>query len=155
RAGHSRPWQDGGMRLLPLLLACGCATTLSARAQKVRDAVPDEVAGCRLIGDVSGSSLQTGIAVIEQGKKNAMNEAREKAAQIGATHVVGLTAEWGFMATTAHGIAYNCEEKRPPPQLAAGAKRPRVEQGRVAVLDFHGKSSGLDVEQMRYFGDVV
>jgi len=95
---------------LPLLLAClvtGCATTLSPAAQRVQVAEDSQVTRCRFVSDVEGSSGFGNVAA-STGIQNSKNEALEKAASIGATHVV-WTHTTGYMGSTARGRAYQCD----------------------------------------------
>ena len=105
------------MRPLPAptaLLLCsglflpGCASIRSEAAAKVRDADEKTVANCVYLGDVSGSSGATAIGIAnDTSVGNAQNDAAEKAASMGATHVV-----WGRFSggpsTTIQGRAYKC-----------------------------------------------
>lgn len=146
--------------LLPtLLLSIACTVSLSPKASAVRQVSLAEVTNCTPLGTVSGTSMQTGLANKSAGEANARNEAIEKAAAMGATHVADLQADYAFSGINAHGIAYRCPEEGAAPARAVAVKpasrQPLVEKGRIAVLDFHGVTSGLNVEQTRYFADEV
>jgi len=95
-------------------VACGaCATTLSDRASRVRWAdSPQQVADCESLGMVEGSSAQTGAANISTGRNNARNEALERAASRGATHVRWLENNEGFSGIHITAEAFNCGEQR-------------------------------------------
>jgi hypothetical protein len=90
--------------MLILSTALGCATTLSTRARQVRDADPAMVQQCTFLGDLTGSSNWGGFAK-GTGMENAKNEVREKAADLGATHVVFTHTQEGSTS----GRAYRCD----------------------------------------------
>jgi hypothetical protein len=92
------------------LLATGCATTPSPAAANVVDADETMVAACRFLGEVHGSSGWGNVAA-SSGMENAKTEAKEKAAQMGATHVVWHTVSGGY-SPYATGRAYSCTDKR-------------------------------------------
>lgn len=68
------------------------------------------VSGCKFVGYVSGTSGWSGVAA-DAGEANAQNEAREKAAKLGATHIVWQTVHSGW-GSTANGNAYLCPRNR-------------------------------------------
>jgi Domain of unknown function (DUF4156) len=101
--------------ILALLCVAGCGSspsTPSAEARKVNEGDPAVLnRDCKLLGTVNGRSMFGGAD--EARVQNAMNDAREKAAALGATHVV-------FLATDTKGIlnrgnasarAYRCDPK--------------------------------------------
>lgn len=94
----------------------GCASTLSNRASQIRWLdTTQQVAGCDFLGVVEGSSTQSGAANISTGRNNARNEALERAAAKGATHVHWLenNESWSGIHITAE--AFDCdshEQKR-------------------------------------------
>jgi hypothetical protein len=71
-----------------LLALSGCSMAPTERAAAVRDADDRMVASCQYVGDVEGSSGWGGPLTGKQGMNNSHNEARDKAAALGATHVV-------------------------------------------------------------------
>jgi hypothetical protein len=83
-----------------------CATTLSTDARRIIPADEKMVAGCTFVGDVQGSS-GWGNAVATTGMENAKNEALEKAAAFGATHILWTNVTGGY-SPYAHGRAYKC-----------------------------------------------
>lgn len=89
-----------------LLLTTGCTTSLSARAAKVQDADMTIIERCKFVGDVQGSSGWGNLAA-SAGMQNAKNEAREQAAEMGATHVI-WTGVVGGLSPFATGKAYIC-----------------------------------------------
>jgi hypothetical protein len=97
--------------LLTLALGgCGSSpATPSATARSIRDGDPATVnRDCKLLGTVNGRSL---FGVADDTKtQNAMNDAREKAAALGATHVVFLVTDTSGMLNTGHASAraYRC-----------------------------------------------
>lgn len=94
-----------GLLISGTLLA-GCATGLSRQAQAVQAADERMVSKCTFLGEVQGSSGWGNLAA-SAGMQNARNEAQEKAAQIGATHIVWMNIAGGF-SPFAVGRAYKC-----------------------------------------------
>lgn len=94
--------------LLPavLLVLVGCATTLSAKGRTIQETDPAHVSSCAPLGLVSGSSSQ-GNLLASAGMRNAQNEAIEKAADRGATHVVWQQIAAGY-SPSASAMAYRC-----------------------------------------------
>ena len=84
------------------LLLVGCATVPTG----IADADESRVAGCRYLGDVTGTSGWGGVAA-GPGMDNARNDARAQAARLGATHVVWQAITGGY-GSSAHGRAYAC-----------------------------------------------
>lgn len=87
----------------------GCAVAPSRESLAVRDADAAMVQGCQFVGYVSGTSGWSGLAA-DAGESNAQNEAREKAARLGATDIVWQTVHSGF-GSTANGNAYRCSRE--------------------------------------------
>lgn len=85
----------------------GCAVAPSERAAAVKDADARIVESCTFVGDVDGTSGVGGLRA-GTGLENAKNEARDKAAKLGATNIVWSTIEAG-MGALASGRAYKCE----------------------------------------------
>lgn len=74
--------------LLSLALLCaGCASTPTPRAAMVRQANREEVRAGTFLGSVQGSSVLSGI-YRQAGFENARNQMLDRAAALGATHVV-------------------------------------------------------------------
>jgi len=89
-----------------VIIASGCATSLSTGGLSIVDADERSVINCTLIRNVSGSSGWGNLAA-STGINNAQNEAREKAARAGATHIVWKTVNGGFSPYVS-GNAYRC-----------------------------------------------
>lgn len=87
-------------------LVCACTTTLSGPARKVAITDDREVANCRMLGEVHGSSGWGNLAA-SAGMENAKNEALEQAAALGATHVTFTNVAGGY-SPYATGKAYRC-----------------------------------------------
>ncbi|MBK9116722.1 MAG: DUF4156 domain-containing protein [Betaproteobacteria bacterium] len=92
------------------VLALGaCASTATRTASAVKDGDPATVnRDCKLLGTVNGRSLFGGS---EAGRRDgAMNDAREKAAALGATDVVFINIDNSGMLNTGHATAraYRC-----------------------------------------------
>ena len=88
------------------ILISSCATTLTKSAQQIAPADEKSVASCKIVGDVQGSS-GWGNAAASVGMQNATNETLERAAELGATHIVWVNVT-GAYVSTAHGRAYRC-----------------------------------------------
>ncbi|MCC7326164.1 MAG: hypothetical protein IT521_05100 [Burkholderiales bacterium] len=90
--------------------ACASASTQSAR--DVRDGDPATInRDCKLLGTVNGRSVFGGS---EEGRaEGAKLSAREKAAQLGATHIVFLKVDTSGMLNTGYATAraYRCPDK--------------------------------------------
>ena len=92
------------------LLSPGCVSTRTKAAAKVKDAGERSVANCTYLGDVSGSSGASVLGMASDvSVENARNDGAEKAAAMGATHVVWGPFQSG-QKTTIQGRAYACPE---------------------------------------------
>jgi len=89
-----------------ITIFAGCATTPSVEAAKVADADERSVGDCRFVGEVQGSSGWGNVAA-STGMENAKNEARAKAAKLGATNIVWHSVSGGY-SPYATGRAYAC-----------------------------------------------
>ena len=102
-------------RVLPVLLAivflASCAST-PATPVKIQDGDPAVVnRDCKLLGTVSGRSVFGGS---DTGRmEGAMQDARSKAAAMGATHVVFISVDNSGMFNTGQTTAraYRCDVK--------------------------------------------
>jgi hypothetical protein len=96
------------------LALCACASSTAPRpARSVRDGDPATLnRECKLLGTVNGRSLFGG-GSDEAKVANAMNDAREKAAAMGATHVMFMKTDTSGMLTSgnASARAYRCDAK--------------------------------------------
>jgi 1-aminocyclopropane-1-carboxylate deaminase/D-cysteine desulfhydrase-like pyridoxal-dependent ACC family enzyme len=92
------------LALAAILATSGCTTTRSTVAAAVKDADDAMVAGCTLVGNVTGTDPY----VAQLGMDNAKNRAAEIAAKRGATHVVWGDFQTSGLGTTAFGRAYQC-----------------------------------------------
>ncbi len=93
--------------ILGLFTFVSCATTLSSTAIKIKEADIKTVENCKYLGEVHGSSGwgNLGASVAMQ---NAKNEALEKAAKLGATHVIWNNITGGYSPYVS-GKAYYCK----------------------------------------------
>ena len=91
-----------------LVVVGGCAAVPSPSAAKIIEADDAMVVGCQLVGTVFGSSLIGG--VVTTGATNAMVDAKEKAANQGATHIVFGNVDGGGMYSVGRATAraYKC-----------------------------------------------
>ena len=96
-----------------VLTACGSSpATPSATARSVQDGDPATInRDCKLLGTVNGRSMFGG-AADETRIQNAMNDAREKAAAMGATHVIFIASDTSGILNTGHAAAraYRCDK---------------------------------------------
>lgn len=101
--------------LLAALVLAGCGSspaTPSATARSVRDGDLATInRDCKLLGTVNGRSLFGG-ASDDSRIENARNDAREKAAAMGATHVLFIASDTSGMLNTGHASAraYRCDK---------------------------------------------
>lgn len=86
----------------------GCATN-ARQGASVADADQATIAGCAFAGSVSGTS-GVGALAASTGINNAKNQARDQAAQLGASHIVWLSVVGGFTPNVS-GSAYKCQTK--------------------------------------------
>lgn len=92
--------------ILAALALTGCATHLSAPAQKIQAADEKMVENCQFLGMVNGTSA-FGNLTAKTGMQNASNEALERAVGLGATHIVWVNIT-GAYSCSAVGRAYQC-----------------------------------------------
>ena len=96
------------------LFVAGCATALTQQGSMIKLASAEEVKGFKYLGVVEGTSSQTGIAK-ESGYRNALNEAMNKAAALGATHLVldqNSQSRYWTMSEIVRGEAYRSEQAK-------------------------------------------
>ena len=95
--------------VLAVLVLGACASSSSRPASAVWDGDPLTVnRDCKLLGTVNGRSVFGGS---EEGRRDgAMNDARAKAAALGATDVVFINIDNSGMLNTGHATAraYRC-----------------------------------------------
>jgi len=90
--------------LMPTILALGCAVELTTEGSSVQ--LVDDKAGCEFIGTVTGyNSMGSSAAHDADG---AMNDLRNKAAQMGANAVKMIDVETTLDGTTTIGEALSC-----------------------------------------------
>jgi hypothetical protein len=95
-----------GIAAASTILLASCAVTPSKGAAQVRDADEKIIENCHFVADVEGTSGWGNLAA-SAGIANARNEAREKAAAAGATHIVWRSVT-GAYSPTVSGRAYQC-----------------------------------------------
>lgn len=98
-----------GCILLLMLTLAACAT---AKSKKVQDTyldtdMADMVKECEYLGEVKGWSGWGGVAY-KWGVRNAKISAKNKATELGATHVIWISAEV-TRAVTVRGDAHRCD----------------------------------------------
>ncbi len=97
------------MKIVGLLIVSlslyGCAA--ERQGVSIREADEAMVEGCEYLGDVDGTSGWGNIAA-STGIENAKKEAMQKAAALGATHVVWRQVSGGYSPYVS-GRAYRCK----------------------------------------------
>jgi hypothetical protein len=102
----ARRWPFLPAVLAVTFLACG-GVELTAAGARVRDAPPEGTARCSFMATLVGRS--------PWGTESAMNDALNKAAQMGATDVVWVSVSGGGHATPlAMARAYRCPASQSP-----------------------------------------
>jgi hypothetical protein len=97
--------------LLFALLATACVTTrLTPEAERVMVTTnPDAVRGCALLGNVDASDRMNGGMVGQMAaEENAQRRLKNKAAEMGATHVLFTSSTTGMSGSRTRGEAYRC-----------------------------------------------
>ncbi len=98
------------MRAIGLVILCcsltGCIIEPSSRAQRVLVAYPEMVTKCALLGEVDGISKNT---VTPHGEQLSRYRALDKAAAIGATHIVWVNGNNEIKQYITRGRAYYCD----------------------------------------------
>lgn len=118
-----------GSVFIALIVFSGCATTLSDRASRIRWVdQPEAVAGCDFVGIVDGSSTQSGVANISTGRNNARNEALERAAKKGATHIHWLSSDESFSGIHITAEAFRCSKRNRHARVAEDEREADDEQ---------------------------
>jgi hypothetical protein len=96
----------------------------------IRDAQPSEVATCKFVGRVQGSSGWGGVAACDKGRANAMNEAREEAAKRHGTHITWSNVSCGGGGAVAEAEVFDCGA--PSTQQTAVSEATRYCEGLMA-----------------------
>jgi hypothetical protein len=103
-------------RIVPLLMLAvlaGCAAPSAPYTEvkqgSVKPATPDRVKACEYLDDIIGTSGWYGVFAT-QGAENARAETINKAASIGATHIVWQSNAVGYGSTSVAGKAYRCAD---------------------------------------------
>ena len=92
--------------VIAALTLTACVSTPTHQATMVYEVAQADVAGCELLGEVRGMSGWGGTMARDTGANNARVSAKEKAAKLGATHLVWIAS--GDAIATAVGNAYRC-----------------------------------------------
>lgn len=91
---------------LAALALAGCAAAPSHQAALVKEVAQEQVIECEFLGETRGMSGWGGSAAAGTGANNARVAAKERAAKLGATHLVWVAA--GDVIQTAVAHAYRC-----------------------------------------------
>lgn len=78
--------------------------------------------GCTRLGDVEGSSLM-GIIIENEGWQNAVDEMKERALALGATHLLLVRVDRGITGSRGFGEAYACPPQPDAPPHRGGRRR--------------------------------
>jgi hypothetical protein len=94
------------------LYLVGCATTLSTEGSMVRSLGPNEdLSQCDFMGVITAKSPELAITPAQEAEY-VMNDARNKVAARGGTHMKVLTENHGlFTGATINAEAYRCKPK--------------------------------------------
>ena len=90
--------------LMPAILALGCAVELTIEGSAVQ--IVNDKSSCEFLGTVTG--YNTGGVNMAHNTDGAMNDLRNKAAQMGANAVKMIDVETVPQGTTALGEALSC-----------------------------------------------
>lgn len=101
-----------------MLALAACAVTPTREALSVQDADVGMVSACRFVGNVTGMSGWGGLAS-DAGIANAKNEARVKAARLGANAIVWASVQNSYLPTVS-GNAYRCGAGTAPASPSRG-----------------------------------
>ncbi len=97
--------------LFVVIALSGCATTLSNKGELIRVTNRSEdVKNCEYLGQVSSSSSWGGFAATGVGFESAMNELKNKAADIGANVLLTQVISNTMGGTQMIGDAYYCQD---------------------------------------------
>jgi len=91
-----------------ILLLSSCAAT--PKAKGIQEADSHMVANCIFLGSVHAASMWGGCLCQGVGFSSAKNQALNKAAKLGATHIVWLNLESGLAGGFASGRTYRCSD---------------------------------------------
>lgn len=92
------------------IFVSGCATTLTNKGAFVRVTnQPEEVKNCRYLGQITSSSSWGGFAATGLGFESAMNELKNKAAEMGADVLLTQVISNTMGGTRMIGDAYRCK----------------------------------------------
>lgn len=94
------------------IFSSGCATTLSNKGSLVRvTSQAEEVKDCKYLGQVTSSSSWGGFAATGLGFENAMNELKNKAAEMGGNVLLTQVISNTMGGTRMIGDAYYCQNR--------------------------------------------
>lgn len=103
-------------RIVPFVLSAvlvGCAAPsvqyTEVKQGSVKPATPERVKACEYLDDIIGTSGWYGVFAT-QGAENARAETINKAASIGATHIVWHASTVGYGSTSVGAKAYRCPD---------------------------------------------
>jgi len=99
-------------RLAPLVLIIALLSSCAAtpKVKGIHEAGSDMVANCEFLGSVHAASMWGGCLCQGVGFSSAKNHALNKAAKLGATHIVWTDLESGLRGGFASGRAYRCAD---------------------------------------------
>lgn len=113
------------MRTMAATIMFAAVCSVAVAAESTVELAPDSaaVAQCTRLAEVKGSSAWGGM-LTNMAYNRALNSLKSRAAKLGATHLLLLSASSGFSGSNMLGIAYKCPtassevgEKPPATQL--------------------------------------
>lgn len=141
-----------------ILSSAGSAIALSEEASKLLSADPEEVKGCKFLGDIYHMSAWS--------LSSAQEVVLDNAVKVGATHIVWIEQrkEYGNFITGgvyhARLRAYKCspeQEKKPEPVAKEGNGKIVKITYKLTILNNNGKETTVEVDDAKNLriGDVV
>lgn len=106
----------GIIAAIAIALSPGSALADTAEVALVGDA--SEVQGCQRLGEVEASSVLTGV-MASKGRKRTIATLKERAAELGATHIQVLSSNFSYASNNMLGVAYRCPADQAKPSPAA------------------------------------
>jgi hypothetical protein len=102
--------------ILVALVAAGCSAPLSQAGREVRVMTSDAMSRCTRVGSVAGTGANGGSTA--ENERNATDEARNRAAELGGNAIAITSREVTPLFTKVRAEAYRCPTWDPVPGLA-------------------------------------
>lgn len=97
--------------LISVLMAAGIVATSKSDVIIVSD--PATVAACERLGEVTSSSMMGGV-LTGTGYKRALEKLKERATELGGTHLHLLNGNSNYAGSNFLGVAYRCPATTSP-----------------------------------------